>query len=180
MPAHPFTDIETPLASVVGITREQTGNNQELESDIFVADAVYQNSRHITNTTPYRSRPVIEDTLNSPSNQGYGIFFYSAKVLQLPKRIYYYVYASCFCNLNADGKKNYHVFFSPIKRQSVQYELQRKFNKIIHQKYRQWSQINQGEIIENGFPTYQKAKVSKNIAIHAYESNGFKVQELKW
>ncbi len=98
----------------------------------------------------------------------------------MPKKSYYYVYASCYCDLYGTGKKGYHVFLSSIKKQLKQYALQRHFNRIIREKYPFWAKFNQAEIVENGFVTYPEAKKSKNITIHGYEANGFKIHELKW
>lgn len=131
-------------------------------------------------TTTVRSGPENKAPANLSNNEERGIFVYSVKIPPKPKRIYYYVYASTYCDLHGTGKKGYYVFFSPIKKQHVEYQLQRKFNKIIRAKYPNWPKINQGEIITNGFTTYAKAEISKKIAIHAYEAQGFKIKELVW
>ncbi|HJN05853.1 MAG TPA: hypothetical protein QF480_04505, partial [Bacteroidales bacterium] len=114
------------------------------------------------------------------NDQSDDIWNNSVVVYPKQKNIYYYVFASCYCDLNGDGKDEYHVFFSPIKKQYVQYELQRKFNKIIRDIYPQWADFDQANIIENGFPTMQKAIESKQIAIKEYQSKYFKAHDLQW
>ena len=138
-------------------------------------------------TKVYRNDPTRIDTLVSREpgnseqvNQDHGIFEYSVTVPPKPKKIYYYVYASTYCDLYGKGKKEYYVFFSPIKKQYVQYQMQEKFNQLIHERFPQWPKIDQGDIITNGFTTYANAEASKKIAIHAYESSGFNIHELVW
>lgn len=135
---------------------------------------VYRNDYIVKNISDSTRKPAQNTNLDQ------GIFNYSVKIPPMPRKIYYYVFASCFCDLNGDGKKGYHAFFSPIKKQTVEYQLQRKFNQIIHKEYTSWPKINQGEIIENGFVKYSNAVKSKKIAIEAYKTNGFKIHELKW
>ena len=143
-------------------------------------------------TKVYRNNPTRKkDTLaykgpenryesNSYKNQEQGIFFYSVKVPPKPKKVYYYVYASTYCDLYGTGKKGYYVFFSPIKKQHKEYQLQEEFNELIHKRFPQWPKINPGELITSGFTTYSKAEASKKIAIHSYKTHGFKIQELVW
>ncbi len=130
--------------------------------------------------TIYRNDPIQVDTTKKAVSSTGGVFIYQTKVAPIPKKIYYYVYASCYCDLYGTGKKGYYVFLGPIKKQLKEYELQRHFNRIIREKYLLWAKFNQAEIIENGFVTYREAKKSKNITIHGYETNGFKIHELKW
>jgi predicted nucleotidyltransferase len=140
-------------------------------------------------TKVYRNDPAKVDTTGpGPENgrvvesgdQRRGIFNYSVKVPPKPKKIYYYVYASTYCDLYGTGTKGYYVFFSPIKKQLVHYQLQNEFNKLIHERFPRWPKINPGELITNGFVTYTEAESSKKTAIKAYESTGFKVHELAW
>ncbi|MBN2638095.1 MAG: VCBS repeat-containing protein [Bacteroidales bacterium] len=109
-----------------------------------------------------------------------GIFTYNTRVEPMRQRTFYYVYGSCYCDLNGDGKKQYHVFFSPVKKQLVQYQIQERFNKIIRERYPEWPKVDQGEIIENGFYTYPEAEKSKLETIHKYKVSGFVIHELKW
>ncbi len=126
----------------------------------------------------YRNDPIRTDTVRNTKSEN--IWNNSVVVYPRAKNLYFYVFASCYCDLNGDGKETYNVFFSPIKKQTVQYELQRKFNSIIREKFPNWYNFDQSTIIENGFQTTQKAIESKKIAIREYQSNNFKVHEIKW
>ncbi len=126
----------------------------------------------------YRNEPVRTDTvINTQSDD---IWFNTVVVPPPVRRIYYYVFASCYCDIYDNGEQKYHVFFSPVRKQSVQYEMQRKFNAVVRQEFPNWYDFDQANIIENGFTTIDKAKESKRIAIREYESNGFIVHELMW
>ncbi len=130
-------------------------------------------------TKIYRNDPIHTDTVNKmPSEKD--IFNYSVIVPDKPQKIYYYVYASCYCDLDGTGKNKYHVFFSPVKKQKIQYQMQRTFNQIIRKKFPNWSKFDQSEIIENGFSTYTKAIESRKIAIHQYHDKRFTVHEINW
>ncbi len=132
-------------------------------------------------TKIYRNNPVRVDTMQTGTGKSNtGIFTYNTKVPPMVKNIYYYVYASCYCDLYGKGKKGYHVFFSEVKKPTRQYEMQNRFNAIIRKDYPFWTKFNQAEIIQNGFPTKAGAEKSRSIAIHEYESKGFQVHYLKW
>ncbi len=127
----------------------------------------------------YRNDPVHVDTVKETTTEE-DIFNYSVKVPPKPEKIYYYVYASCYEDLDGSGKKKYHVFFSPVKKPKVQYEMERTFNRLIRQNFPQWSDFDQAEIIQNGFSTYQKAVHSRNRMIKEYNAKRFAVHELNW
>lgn len=121
------------------------------------------------------------DTLNAIiKHAGQGIFSYGTRATTLVQKDYFYVYGSCYCDLNGNGKKQYHVFFSPVQKQKTEYQIQRKFNKLIRERYTEWPEFDQGEIIKNGFITPQQADASKQITIHKYKVAGFEVHEFKW
>jgi len=125
----------------------------------------------------YRNDPVRTDTIKKKGND---IWNNTVVVPERPKPIYFYVYASCYCDLDKNGIKEYNTFISPIKRPKVQYEMERKFNEIIHRDFPNWDEFDQANIIQSGFSTYQKAVNSRFIAIDEYKSKGFKVHDIKW
>lgn len=126
----------------------------------------------------YRNDPIRRDTVTDSSSEN--IWNNTVVVYPSQRKTFFYVFASCYCDLNGDGKDTYNAFFSPIKKQTELYELQRKFNKIVHETFPNWADFDQAYIIENGFATMVKAKESKQIAIKEYQSKKFKVHELKW
>ena len=172
-----FTDIQGHLTGVRGSAGTRIDYVEDDDLDALISG---MSSQYGFYTKIYRNDPVRTDTTKKAVSSTSGVFTYQTKVAPIPKKIYYYVYASCYCDLYSTGKKDYHVFFSPIKKQSKQYALQRHFNRIIREKYPFRTKFNQAEIIENGFVTYPEAKKSKNITIHKYETKGFKIHKLKW
>ena len=153
--------------------------DQDGDLDVIISG---MSSQYGFYTKIYRNDPLRADTSGKAGagSGNTGIFSYNTKVPPMAKNIYFYVYASCYCDLYGTGKKDYHVFFSLVKKQTKQYELQRKFNSLIRKEYPFWTQFNQAEIIQNGFPTLSQAEKSRSIAIHEYESKGFKIHYLRW
>ncbi len=172
-----FTNIHAGLLGLYMSDGHFGDYDQDGDLDVLISG---MSSQYGFYTKIYRNDPVHIDTTRKTENAETGIFTYNTKVPLMAKKIYFYVYASCYCDLNGKGNKGYHVFFSPVKKQSKQYELQRKFNEIIRDKYPFWSKFNQADIIQNGFVNFAKAQKSKGIAIREYKSNGFKIHELKW
>ncbi len=127
----------------------------------------------------YRNDPIHTDTVKKVTTEE-DIFNYRTFVPDMPKKIYYYVYSSCYCDLYGNGKKGYHVFFSPIKKPKTQYELERKYNALIRQNFPNWDKFNQAEIIHNGFSTYKEAVKSRKTAMYQYKIKNFVVHELNW
>jgi hypothetical protein len=129
----------------------------------------------------YRNDKIHIDTAKTKGTvQSDDIWNNSVVVVPKPDNIYYYVFASCYCDINGDGMDEYHAFFSPVIKQNVQYELQMKFNKIVRNLYPQWADFDQAHIIENGFPTKQQGLKSKRNAVKEYQSTQFKVHDLVW
>ena len=125
----------------------------------------------------YRNDPIRTDTVKKSTEE---IWNNTVVVPERPKPTYFYVYASCYCDLDNDGIKEYNAFVSPIKRPKVQYEMERTFNSIIRKDYPNWVEFDQGNIIQSGFSTYQKAVNSRFIAIDEYESKDFIMHEINW
>ena len=172
-----FTDIHAGLPGLYMSDGHFGDYDQDGDLDVLISG---MSSQYGFYTKIYRNDPIRVDTTKKAVSSTSGVFTYQTKVAPMPEKIYYYVYASCYCDLYGAGKKDYHVFFSPIKKQLKQYELQRHFNRIIREKYPLWARFNQADIIQNGFVTYPEAKKSKNITIHKYKTKGFKIHQLNW
>lgn len=125
----------------------------------------------------YRNDPIRTDTIKKKANE---IWNNTVVVPERPKPIYFYVYASCYCDLDHNGKKDYNAFISVVKQPKAQYEMERIFNKIIYKDYPNWEEFDQANIIQTGFSTHQKAVNSRFIAINEYKSKGFVVHDVKW
>ncbi len=125
----------------------------------------------------YRNDPIRTDTVKQEPES---IFNNTVVVPERPEPTYFYVYASCYCDVDNDGVKDYNAFISLIKRPKVQYEMESKFNSIIKRDYPNWEEFDQGNIIQTGFSNYQKAVNSRFIAIDEYKSKDFIIHEVKW
>ncbi len=126
----------------------------------------------------YRNDPAKTDTVRSNADED--IWGTSVVVQERPKKVFYYVFASCWTDLDGDGINEYNVFFSPVKRQTKQYELQIEFNNIIRRDFPLWYDFDQANIISSGFEFEKNAHESRAIAIREYETKGFKVHDLNW
>jgi len=171
-----FTDINADVIGLYMSDGHWGDYDNDGDLDILVS-GMSRNYKFITRV--YRNDPMHTDTVRKKS-QSDDIWNTSVVVTPLPKKIYYYVFASCFCDIYGNGHDSYHVFFSPIKKQTAQYELQNIFNKLVKKEFPNWYTFDQAHIIENGFRSLKKAKESRNIAIKEYESGNFEVHELKW
>ncbi len=170
-----FTDIN---AEVIGLyMSDGHWGDYDNDGDLDIVISGMSNNFEFISRV-YRNDPIRTDTVRKTRQND--IWNNSVVVNPMAKKIYYYVFASCYCDLQGNGEKRYHVFFSPVKKQEVQYELQRKFNEIVRDNYPHWYKFDQATIIENGFRTMQKASESKQIAIKEYQSKGFIIHELKW
>lgn len=171
-----FTDINAEIINLYMSDGHWGDYDNDGDLDIVVS-GMSNNYEFISRV--YRNDPIRTDTVNT-KERSENIWNNSVVVNPMSKKTYFYVFASCYCDINGDGHTNYHAFFSPIKKQNVQYELQRKFNSLVRQNYPNWFEFDQATIIENGFRTIQKARESKQIAIKEYQSKGFEIHELKW
>jgi len=177
-----FTDIHAGLLGLYMSDGHFGDYDQDGDQDVIISgmSAQYKFYTKIYRNDPIRRTQTRMGTTKSERTLEENIFNYSVTVPPMPKKIYYYVFASCYCDLNGDGHKDYHLLMSTVKKPKVQYEMQRKFNKIIRQRYPLWPDVDQANIISNGFTTYNKAIESRNIAIHEYESKGFRLQVINW
>ncbi len=170
-----FTDIQ---AEVIGLyMSDGHWGDYDNDGDLDIVISGMSNNYEFISRV-YRNDPIRKDTVYNTKSEN--IWNNSVVVYPRQKKIYYYVFASCYCDINGEGEDNYHAFFSPIKRQTAQYQLQNKYNKLIKEMYPNWYEFDQATIIENGFLTKKKANESKQIAIKEYQSAGFQVHELKW
>jgi len=172
---HIFTDIQAEIIGLYMSDGHWGDYDNDGDLDIVVS-GMSTNYDFISRV--YRNDAIRTDSVfNTPSEN---IWNNSVVVTPPPKKIYYYVYASCYCDLNGDGKQEYHAFISPVKKQTEQYQLENRFNSIIKQTYPNWYDFDQANIVENGFITRAKANESMAIAIREYESKGFRVHKVKW
>jgi VCBS repeat protein len=171
-----FTDIQAEIIGLYMSDGHWGDYDNDGDLDIIIS-GMSNNYEFITRV--YRNDPIRTDTVFATKLNN-DIWNNSVVVHPLQKKIYYYVFASCYCDIDGEGKDSYHVFFSPVKKQETQYHLQLKFNKLVKEQFPNWPDFDQANIIENGFRSMQKADESKKIAIREYQSKDFKVHEIRW
>lgn len=171
-----FTDINAGLIGLYMSDGHWGDYDNDEDLDIVISG--------MSNDYGFVSRVYRHDTIRkgtaTDTIQREDLWTSSVVVTPKPINIYYYAFASCYCDINGDGKDEYHAFFSPVVKQNIQYELQMKFNKIVRDKYPNWADFDQANLIENGFPTKNQGLKSKQIAVKEYLSTQFKVHDLVW
>ena len=170
-----FTDIQADIIGLYMSDGHWGDYDNDGDLDVVVS-GMSKNYEFISRV--YRNDPIKTDTVRNTKSEN--IWNNSVVVNPPGRKLYYYVFSSCYCDLNGDGVQTYNAFFSPIKKQTVQYELQKKYNSIIMGEYPNWYDFDRATIIENGFYTIEEAQKSKNIAIREYQSKEFQVHELRW
>ncbi len=169
-----FTDINADLIALYMSDGHWGDYDNDGDLDIIISG---MSNQYAFEARIYRNDPIYRDTVQK---KGEEIWNNSVVVPERPKKIYFYTYASCYCDIDGTGKNAYHAWVSPIKRPKVQYEVERKFNEVIMEEFPNWYEFDQANITATGFSTLQKAEESRRIAIREYESKGFKVHKLHW
>ncbi len=97
-----------------------------------------------------------------------------------PGPLYYYVFASCYCDLTGSGKPRYHLFISNIHKEKTAYDLNYKFNNLLIKRVPGWGKTDSGHRTSNAFPTLKQAQASRQQVIESYKATGFEVHFLNW
>ena len=170
-----FTDIQ---AEVIGLyMSDGHWGDYDNDGDLDIVISGMSNNYEFISRV-YRNDPIRKDTVYNTKSEN--IWNNSVVVYPMEKKTYFYVFASCYCDIDGEGENSYHAFFSPIKKQTIPYTLQNKYNRLVKEQFPNWYDFDQATIIENGFRTIEKANESKRIAIREYQSKNFKVHDLKW
>ncbi|MFA5417875.1 MAG: VCBS repeat-containing protein, partial [Bacteroidales bacterium] len=152
-----FTDLNADIIGLHMSDGHWADYDNDGDLDVLVS-GMSKDFRFMTRV--YRNDPFMKaDTARNQDSED--IWNNSVVVPERPNPILFYVYASCYADLDGDGIKEYHAFFSPIQKPKVQYEMERKFNQVIRRDYPLWYEFDQGNIIANGFSSEQKAIESK-------------------
>ena len=121
----------------------------------------------------YRNDPIVKTKIKKENpNDIWDSKYYN---YERAPRVYFYVYSSGYFDLNGDGHKEFIAFVSNIKKPTYQYELEQKFNSYIRRHYPQWPEIDQANIVQNGFVHYNDAVQSRKTIINEYQNKNFRV-----
>ncbi len=97
-----------------------------------------------------------------------------------PGPLYYYVFASCYCDLTGGNKPKYHMFISNIHKEKRAYDLNYKFNDLLIKEVPNWGKTDSGHRTSNAFATFKQAQASRQQVIESYKATGFEVHFLNW
>lgn len=92
---------------------------------------------------------------------------------------YYFVVASCFCDVDGTGPK-YNMYISNVHREMKKYALTYKFDAMLIKIIPNWGKTDAGHRTSNGFLTKQQAEAARKQMIESYIESGFKVHYLNW
>lgn len=93
---------------------------------------------------------------------------------------YYFVFSSCFCDLENTGEKSYNVFVSNIHKENKDFELNYKFNGLIINQFPSWGTIDAGHRTSNAFVSISDAEEGRNQVLESYKADNFKIHYINW
>ena len=93
---------------------------------------------------------------------------------------YYFVYSSCYCNPDGQGKKGFNAYVSNIHYTKTLHDLQKKFNHIIINNVKEWPEITTGHRVSIGFDYKKDAEEARRKVIREYQDESFTVHYVNW
>jgi len=93
---------------------------------------------------------------------------------------YYFVFSSCFCDINNTGKKGYHAFVSNIHKELKDFNLTYTFNDLLIKGYPGWGESDRGHRTSNAFTSIKDAEEGRNQVIGGYRSDNFEIHYINW
>ncbi|MDY0076095.1 MAG: VCBS repeat-containing protein [Bacteroidales bacterium] len=93
---------------------------------------------------------------------------------------YYFVFSSCFCDINQTGKKGYHAFVSNIHQEKKDFDLNYTFNDLLIKTYPGWGESDRGHRTSNAFTSIKDAEEGRNQVIGGYRSDNFEIHYINW
>lgn len=93
---------------------------------------------------------------------------------------YYFVFSSCFCDINNTGKKGYHAFVSNIHKEKKDFDLNYTFNDLLIKTYPGWGESDRGHRTSNAFISIKDAEEGRNQVIGGYRSDNFEIHYINW
>lgn len=110
----------------------------------------------------------------------FSIFIESPIVEQQQGPYYYFVFSSCFCDINNSGKKGYHAFVSNIHQEKKDFDLNYTFNDLLIKTYPGWGESDRGHRTSNAFISIKDAEEGRNQVIGGYRTDNFEIHYINW
>jgi hypothetical protein len=93
---------------------------------------------------------------------------------------YYFVWSSCFCDLQGGDNKSYNMFVSNIHKERQDFNLNYKFNELLINRFPNWGFADRGHRTSNAFLSIPDAEVSRQQIIDSYRADGFQIHFFNW
>ena len=107
--------------------------------------------------------------------------FVDSPVVELARGPYYYfVFSSCFCDINNTGKKGYHAFVSNIHKEKKDFDLNYTFNDLLIKGFPGWGDSERGHRTSNAFTSIKDAEEGRKQVIGGYRADNFEIHYIEW
>lgn len=93
---------------------------------------------------------------------------------------FYFVYSSCFCDLEGKGVKSYNMLISNVHQEKKDFDLNYKFNQILVNDYPGWGWSDRGHRTSNAFTSKTEAEKAREQVIGGYTNDNFKIHYINW
>jgi hypothetical protein len=93
---------------------------------------------------------------------------------------FYFVYSSCFCDLEGKGVKSYNMLISNVHQEKKDFDLNYKFNEILVKEYPGWGWSDRGHRTSNAFTSTSEAEKAREQVIGGYTNDSFKIHYINW
>lgn len=93
---------------------------------------------------------------------------------------YYFVFSSCFCDIEGKGVKSYNMLVSNIHQEKDDFNLTYKFNEILLEKFPGWPWTDRGHRTSNAFTSVKDAEEGRLQVIGGYTNDDFKIHYINW
>lgn len=172
-----FVDIRANIVPLYNSSGQWGDYDLDGDLDILIAGLT---DRHGFEARIYSNGWIEKSTTEKKEAETENMWIVSGPNPTRSEPIYYFVYSSAYTDLHKTGEKSYFLFVSPVKRFPAAYILEDKYNELIRQAYPNWSTIDQGNIIQNGFATKAEAEKSRERVMREYRHKKFSVIEINW
>jgi hypothetical protein len=118
--------------------------------------------------------------ISQPEDDNMDIFIESPIVDYSRGPYYFFVFSSCFCDLEGKGVKSYNMLISNVHKEKSDFNLTYKFNEILLEKYPGWNWSDRGHRTSNAYTSTKDAEEGRLQVIGGYNNDGFKIHYIVW